>query len=176
MLGISTQPLTTSGLGPHFHGLCCMLDSSTTQAAPSPQAPCLLQAEGAPVLRPARTSIRVVLPAPELPTRAVRMPGRKMPEQSLSSCSMVVPSTSAALGPCFSGSVVSMACISTGVSTAAGDVVACWLKARALPRCAATEGLHAQAEHARLLRAQAVSRSTHGRAGICAAVENSAFA
>ena len=38
--------------------------------------------------------MRVVLPAPEEPTSAVRMPGRKAPEQLRSSCSIVVPSQS----------------------------------------------------------------------------------
>ena len=44
------------------------------------------------VLRPARQSIRVVFPAPEEPTRAVRTPGRKAPEQLRSSWSISLPS------------------------------------------------------------------------------------
>ena len=63
------------------------------------------------VFRPANTSMSVVLPAPEDPTRAVRMPGLKTPLQSFSRRSMVTPSIWAALGPIFSGSVVSMACM-----------------------------------------------------------------
>ena len=47
----------------------------------------------------------VVFPAPLLPTSAVRMPGLKLPLQWFSSCSMFLPSTTAALGPSFSGSV-----------------------------------------------------------------------
>ena len=61
--------------------------------------------------------MRVVLPAPEEPTRAVRMPGWKAPLQSFSSCSMVTPPTSAGLGPIFSGSVVSMACNTLQIQT-----------------------------------------------------------
>ena len=38
--------------------------------------------------------MRVVLPAPEEPTSAVRMPGRKAPEQPRSSCSIFWPSHS----------------------------------------------------------------------------------
>ncbi len=58
------------------------------------------------VLRPASTSISVVLPAPELPTRAVKMPGRNAPLTSFSSCSIFLPPKSAARGPSFSGSVL----------------------------------------------------------------------
>ena len=49
------------------------------------------ETHGAPVLRPARTSMRVVFPAPDTPTRAVRMPGWKAPLTSFSSCSMSLP-------------------------------------------------------------------------------------
>ena len=50
------------------------------------------------------------LPGTRAADEAVKMPGRKTPEQSVSTCSMVVPSTTAALGPCFSGSVVAITC------------------------------------------------------------------
>ena len=59
-----------------------------------------------PVLRPQSTSMRVVFPAPELPTRAVRTPGWNAPLHSQSRQSIVTPSTRAALGPTFSGSVL----------------------------------------------------------------------
>lgn len=49
-----------------------------------------------PVFRPARTSMSVVLPAPELPIRAVSTPGSKAPLQSRSSRSIVVLPTTAA--------------------------------------------------------------------------------
>ena len=62
--------------------------------------------EGLPVFRPHRTSMSVVFPAPELPTSAVSTPGWKAPLQSHSRRSMVEPSTTAARGPIFSGSVV----------------------------------------------------------------------
>lgn len=63
-----------------------------------------------PDFLPASTSMSVVFPAPELPTRAVKTPGWKAPLQSPSRRSMVTPSTTAARGPTFSGSVVFTAC------------------------------------------------------------------
>lgn len=49
--------------------------------------------------------MRVVLPAPEDPTSAVRMPGWNVPLQSFSSCSILRPPTSTVRGPALSGSV-----------------------------------------------------------------------
>lgn len=69
------------------------------------------------VLRPASTSMSVVLPAPLLPTSAVRMPGLKLPLQWFNSCSMFLPSTTAAFGPSFSGSVDTPCNQSSYVST-----------------------------------------------------------
>jgi len=48
-----------------------------------------------PVLRPAKTSMRVVLPAPDTPIRQVSTPGRKQPLMSVrsTSCGLEVPST-----------------------------------------------------------------------------------
>jgi len=45
----------------------------------------------APVLRPARTSRRVVLPAPLGPMRAVSVRGRAIPDTSHSSCFVIWP-------------------------------------------------------------------------------------
>ena len=57
-----------------------------------------------PVLRPARTSMRVVFPAPETPMRQVSTPGRKQPLMSVSStsCGRATPSTASPLAsePC----------------------------------------------------------------------------
>lgn len=63
-----------------------------------------------PVFLPHSTFMRVVFPAPELPTRAVRTPGWNAPLQLHRRRNIVVPFTSAACGPAFSGSVLLSAC------------------------------------------------------------------
>jgi len=53
---------------------------------------------GVLVLRPAMTSMSVVLPAPDEPTSAVSTPGRNAPLHARSSCSIGRPSTATARG------------------------------------------------------------------------------
>ena len=68
------------------------------------RAACCMNAAGHACVTLILTS-SVVLPEPEAPTSAVRMPGLKQPLTSLSSSSMGLPWTWTTWGPSWSGSV-----------------------------------------------------------------------
>lgn len=95
-------------------------------------------------MRPASTSMSVVLPAPEEPMRAVRMPGWNAPLQPRRSCRSLTPSTVVGRGPTFSGSVVSMAYTLADIWNSSTRTGQCWQAQQPATRFGErSHGLHA---------------------------------